>query len=254
MYGKTVIEKGFFLARALAASFWFFGCSLVALTVAVFRPFNTKNGTFFATIFPGFGLRILGIRLEIREERKLIDQQPCIYLCNHQHLVDLFTFSYALPANAVTLGKKDIRTVPIFGWLYWLSGHIFIDRKNNQSAVATMKQAADRMVRERLSLMIFPEGTRSRGKGMQPFKKGAFYLARETGFPLLPVVASDYFPSLNMGRFRAGTVLMEPLAPFHIPKDLDGENLERLIHETYVNMKAEQGRLDKELAQRTSEP
>lgn len=250
MYGKSIFGKAFFLARAFAAAVWFFGTSLVALTVAIFRPFNTKNGTFFARIFPAFGLSILGIKIELRGEKAMKELQPCIYLCNHQHLVDLFTFGYALPPNAVTLGKKSIRTVPLFGWLYWLSGHIFIDRKNNERAVATMKEAADRIVRERLSLMIFPEGTRSRGKGMQPFKKGAFYLARETGFPLLPVVATDYFSSLNMGRPRAGTVIMDSLSPIHVPRGMDGKALDKLIADVYVTMKDAQARLDKELLRR----
>ena len=110
-----------------------------------------------------------------------------------------------------------------------------------------MKLAANRMVREKLSLMMFPEGTRSRGKAMQKFKKGAFYLAKETGFPLLPVVASDYFASLNLGKYHSGKVLMEALSPIHVPKEIKSEALEQLMENTHREMKQAVERLNREL-------
>lgn len=91
-----------------------------------------------------------------------------------------------------------------------LSGTVFIDRANRQSSVAAFEKAAKRMQKEKQSVFIFPEGTRSYANGPElgAFKKGAFHLAVQAGMPVVPVVAGNYWGVLSVreGRFRAGRI------------------------------------------------
>lgn len=98
-----------------------------------------------------------------------------------------------------------------------LSGTVFIDRSNRNSAVAAFAGAAEEMKRERQSVFIFPEGTRSYASGpeMGMFKKGAFHLAVQAGVPVVPVVCANYWGVLSVEekRFRAGRIPVKGLLP-----------------------------------------
>ena len=87
---------------------------------------------------------------------------------------------------------------------------MFIDRSNRESAVAAFAGAAEEMRRERQSVFIFPEGTRSHARGpeMGGFKKGAFHLAVQAGVPVVPVVVANYWGVLGVPekRFRSGVI------------------------------------------------
>ena len=75
----------------------------------------------------------------------------------------------------MSIGKKSILWMPLFGQIYWLSGNILIDRANRARAFETLAQTAVKIKEKCLSIWIFPEGTRSRGRGLLPFKAGAFH-------------------------------------------------------------------------------
>ncbi len=86
--------------------------------------------------------------------------------------------------------------------MYWVTGNILIDRENRTKAHGTMNEVARRIHDDDLSVWMFPEGTRSRGRGLLPFKTGAFYAAIAAGVPIVPVVCSndtrqDRFKSLG---------------------------------------------------------
>lgn len=244
MYPKSIFGWALFLTRCAVCAVWFFGLSFVLLILSLFRPFHLSNSTRFCRWLSPLALKILGVKVVFRHPEKAADNQPCIYLGNHQHTLDLYTFSYTLPLNTITLGKKQLKHIPIFGWLYWLSGQIMIDRGNSERARATLVRARDILLRTRLSLFVFPEGTRSRGKGLGPFKKGAFHMALSTGFPLVPVVASDYFRFLKLGQWNAGTVIMEALDPIPV----QGRSADDLLTESRAKMVAALERISEELA------
>jgi len=244
MYPKSVFGWILYLTRSTLLMIWFFGISFLLLIVSLFRPFSYKNATLFCRWLSPMTLKLLGIKVDFRNREKAIENQPCIYLGNHQHTIDLFTFSYTLSDRTITLGKKQLKHIPIFGWLYWLSGQILIDRANNERALITLARANDILMQTRLSLFVFPEGTRSRGKGLAPFKKGAFHMAINTGFPLVPVIASDYFKFLKLGEWHAGTVIMEALDPIPVA----GRNADELLAESREKMVAALDRINGELA------
>src|SRR5436305_2022948 len=99
---------------------WFFGASLIALLVCLARPFRVANTTFYVRLLCPTALRLLGIKLVVRHQERLHSDRPRILLANHQHIFDAFVFGSFFPEQTVTIGKKSLRFIPIFGWVYWL--------------------------------------------------------------------------------------------------------------------------------------
>ncbi|TCN90623.1 1-acylglycerol-3-phosphate O-acyltransferase [Shewanella fodinae] len=181
-----------------------------SIVLCLLRPMHKDNvyvlARCFAAVTPLLGLRVI-IRNLARNQC-----QPCIFLANHQNNFDLFTLSKVVPKGTVSLGKKSLLWIPLFGIIYWLSGNILIDRNNRSRAVATLSKVARKIKQNRLSLWVFPEGTRSRGRGLLPFKMGAFHTAIATGVPVVPIIASCQ-SHIRLNRRNNGVVIIELLEP-----------------------------------------
>ncbi|WWC62404.1 uncharacterized protein I303_105000 [Kwoniella dejecticola CBS 10117] len=135
---------------------------------------------------------------------------------NHQSMVDILYLGRIFPKHAAIMAKKSIKWIPGLGWWMMMSGTVFINRSNNKSAVASMTQAGDDMKRKRISLWIFPEGTRhmSAEPDLLQFKKGAFYLAVQSGVPVVPVVCENYHRLFDgKTQFNRGTLKIKVLPP-----------------------------------------
>ncbi|KAK8858442.1 hypothetical protein IAR55_002669 [Kwoniella newhampshirensis] len=142
--------------------------------------------------------------------------RSAVMVGNHQSFVDILYLGRIFPKHAAIMAKKSIKMIPGLGWFMLLSGTVFINRSNNKSAVASMTQAGEDMKRKRISLWIFPEGTRhmSAEPDLLPFKKGAFYLAVQSGVPVVPVVCQNYHHLFDgKTRFRRGTLRIKVLPP-----------------------------------------
>ncbi|ORX40248.1 hypothetical protein BD324DRAFT_641151 [Kockovaella imperatae] len=139
-----------------------------------------------------------------------------VMLGNHQSFVDILYLGRIFPKHAAIMAKKELKWLPGLGWFMLLSGTVFINRSNNRSAVASMQMAGEDMMRKRISLWIFPEGTRylSAENDLLPFKKGAFYLAVQSELPIIPVVCQNYHHLFDgKTRFRSGTLKIKVLPP-----------------------------------------
>ena len=95
------------------------------------------------------------------------------------------------PVGGCGIAKKQLAYIPFFGQIYWLSGHLLIDRSNRTRAISSMKQVTDTIDKYKLSLWIWPEGTRSKNGRLLPFKKGFVHLALETKLPIVPIITHD---------------------------------------------------------------
>ena len=200
------------LIRIPLAVIWVIFSTLVGIFVSFFRPFNPKNIK-TATEIMKYGSYILGIKMELRNREIAAKGRPCIYISNHQDNLDIFPGAYCLEDYTVSIGKKNILWIPFFGLYYWLSGNILIDRKNKRSAFETMDVAAKSIREKNVSVWIMPEGTRSRGRGLMPFKKGPFITAIKAQVPIIPYAWSNYVGHINLNKWDAGTILMEVLPP-----------------------------------------
>ena len=118
--------------------------------------------------------------------------------------------------RTVSVGKKSLIWIPFFGILYWVTGNIFLDRENRTKAHNTMSQLARRINEDNLSIWMFPEGTRNRGRGLLPFKTGAFHAAISAGVPIIPVVCSSTHNKINLNRWDNGKVICEIMDPIDV--------------------------------------
>ena len=129
-------------------------------------------------------------------------RNPYVVVSNHESFVDILLISH-LPWEMKWLSKKEMFKIPVAGWLMHLAKDIQLDRKDPRSAAAAMKLCATRLS-QRVSVMIFPEGTRSTTGNLLPFKDGAFRLAIETGVPVLPLAVHGTSTALKPHDWRQG--------------------------------------------------
>lgn len=136
-------------------------------------------------------LPIFGIRPLLEGGEHLDGRRPCVYVVNHSANLDPFVGLWCQPVGTVGVAKTAIGRIPIFGQVYWLSGHVLLDRSHTGRAVGSLDAAA-RLVRENgLSLWIWPEGTQPHDGRLLPFKKGFVHLALAAGLPVVPVIFHD---------------------------------------------------------------
>jgi 1-acyl-sn-glycerol-3-phosphate acyltransferase len=112
--------------------------------------------------------------------------QPAVYVMNHQSYLDIPAAFIAAGIDFRFIAKIELRRVPVFGWTMERMRMVFVDRKNSDRAIQSMKLAAAR-IRSGIPIMAFPEGTRSVDGSILPFKKGAFVTAIEAGVPIIPM-------------------------------------------------------------------
>lgn len=111
-----------------------------------------------------------------------------VFISNHASVFDVLLIMWLTPIGSVGIAKKEIVWYPLLGQIYWLANHLRIDRSNPSRAIQSMKEAAREVVKNKLSVIIFPEGTRSRTGRLLSFKKGVIHLAVQTRLPIVPVV------------------------------------------------------------------
>ncbi|XP_035543328.1 1-acyl-sn-glycerol-3-phosphate acyltransferase-like isoform X2 [Juglans regia] len=135
-------------------------------------------------------------------------------------------------------GRLMIIWYPLFGQLYVLANHLRIDRSNPTAAIESMKQAARAVVENNLSLIIFPEGTRSKNGRLLPFKKGFVHLALQSGLPIVPMVLTGTHLAWKKGSLN---VRPAPLTVRYLPpistNDWTADKIDgyiKMIHDLYI--------------------
>lgn len=226
----------------------FICCVWICLWGAVYSLFHFGDPDNVRKIARQFGSlhKILGIKV-IHRFNPNTPSTPAVYIGNHQNNYDMATIAYMVRPRTVSVGKKSLIWIPFFGLVYWATGNIFIDRNNHTKAINTMNSLAKKMQEKQLSLWLFPEGTRSRGRGLLPFKMGAFHTAMSAEVPLVPVICSTTHNKFKWNRWDNGIVICEELDPINITQYSKQEvrNLARSCHDL---MEQHIARLDAEVA------
>jgi 1-acyl-sn-glycerol-3-phosphate acyltransferase len=134
-------------------------------------------------------------------------RRPYVVVSNHESFADILLISH-LPWEMKWLSKAELFKVPVLGWLMRLAGDVPVRRGEGRSAVEALR-ACREVLKTRVSVMIFPEGTRSTTDDMLPFKDGAFRLAIQTGSPILPLALSGTGTALPKHDWRFGRSVAE---------------------------------------------
>ncbi len=194
------------------------GTPVVALVYACTRPFDA--GRYAA----GRTFRLVAVatlklnpfwRFGVRGVAPENPRRPYVVVANHESYADVFLIS-KFPWEMKWLSKDTIFRIPCLGWMMQMAGDIKLTRGNRDSAVQALAQCRDRL-EKKVSVMIFPEGTRSRDGAMLPFKDGAFRMAIKTGVPILPIAVAGTRHAMAKGSFRfrrarALALVLEPVS------------------------------------------
>jgi len=191
--------------------------------------------------------KLLGIEVELRIPESVQNINSVVYICNHQNTWDMFTLAKAVRPNTVSVGKKSLKWIPFFGQMYWLTGNILIDRNNSSKAKNTIAHTANKINNDGLSVWLFPEGTRSNGKGILPFKTGAFRTAQQAKVPVIPVCASST-NNIKLNRWNNGKVIIEFLEPIEI-KSLPNQTIKELTDTAHKQITEKFNTLNEEVQQ-----
>ena len=203
------------LIRVILLAVLFVSVNLAIIVFLLLRPFHKNNVFTIARIYGKFS-KIFGVTVEYRGLEHASDNKPNVYIGNHQNSWDLFTASNGVRPATVSVGKKSLKWIPLFGQVYWLSGNILIDRGNRSKAHGTIGYAAEQIKKRGLSVWLFPEGTRSYGRGLLPFKTGAFYTAALAEVPVVPVVISSTDNLIKWNRCDNGKIFVDYLPEFMV--------------------------------------
>ena len=165
---------------------------MLALIGYIARPFNPDNNRLLAWTLARVGRCLLGMKRPLYGAENMPQDRPTVIIANHQQNDDLFVVGDLLPPRTVAVGKSSLVWLPFFGQVFWLGGNIILNRGRSHKAVAAMQATSDAIRNDRKSIWVFPEGTRSRGRGLGSFKKGAFHTAIAAGAPITMVCAGEY--------------------------------------------------------------
>ena len=202
---------------------------IFGLLLSLVRPFHPNNVHIIAGWF-GSMAKMIGVKLVLTRHQDAENIGPAVYVANHQNSYDLFTVPAMVPKNCVSLGKKSLKWIPFFGQLYWLSGNILIDRANRSKAAGTISKAAEKIKKNGLSIWVFAEGTRSYGRGLLPFKTGAFHTAMSADVPVVPVCMNTTHKTIKLNRWDNGTIYIEMLAPIPLDKEISAREHAQSVH------------------------
>lgn len=224
---------------------------LVCIFGSIYCLFSPKNPRHVATFGHLFGRLsvVFGLKVEVRVPPEAAHYGNCIYIANHQNNYDMVTAANVVQPRTITVGKKSLLWIPFFGPLYWLTGNLLIDRDNRAKAHGTIAQVVKHIKEENISIWMFPEGTRSRGRGLLPFKTGAFHAAISAGVPVVPICVSTTSNKIKLNRWNNGHVIIEMLPPIDT-SSYSKEQVRELTTYCHDIMAAKLAQLDAEVAER----
>lgn len=224
---------------------------MTALSTLVFSLIGVIGGLFRAghglfdwihRSWAGLMLRIGGIRLEVEGLENLEPGRGQILVANHQSMLDIWVLMAGVPVSLRFVAKAELSKIPIFARACRVAGHVFIDRKDAAQARAAIRAAGDRLRAEGLTLVLFPEGTRSLDGRVGRFRRGSFGLAIESQAPLVPVAIDGTGGILPKGSktLRPGLVRIRiaPAIPLEGMTIDDRDPLMDRTHDTIVGLLA----------------
>ncbi len=179
-----------------------------------------------------------GSRVVVHNPEKILREQTAIYVSNHVSWFDIFALASVLPHYRF-IAKAELRRIPIFGPAAGKIAAIYVDRQNRKAAFDAYRKAADQ-VKEGVSVVVCPEGTRGASYSLRPFKKGPFVLAIAAQVPIVPVIVHGTREIQPKGayRVRPGTIETTVLDPIQTAGH-DYEERDALMQSVWAPMAAE---------------
>lgn len=176
------------------------------------------------------GVRLVGVKVELRGFHDFDHAGTYIYMCNHVSNLDPPIVVPLIPRRTSVLVKKEVFRVPIMAQAMRMARFVAVDRRNREAAISSI-QAATEVMRGGINMTIFPEGTRSPDGKLLPFKKGPFHLAMESKVPVLPMSISGTEAMMGKGtlKIKPGTATLVFHPPIYPEKFASREELTEAV-------------------------
>ncbi len=205
------------MIRTLIIAIFTLPVTIFLSSLTIFTSLITKNSDLPYNItktWAKFVLAVSRIKVTVQGSYNIRPDRSYIYMSNHQSNFDIPVALAYLPFKFRWVAKAELFKIPIFGNAMHRVGHINIDRSNRRAAFKSLKKAA-KNIREGVSVLIYPEGTRSKDGNIGPFKNGGFVLAVESGAPIVPVIIHGTWPIMSKDKIlvKPGNVIIEIKEP-----------------------------------------
>ena len=179
-----------------------------------------------------------GVKVVVYNPEKILGEQTAVYVANHVSWFDIFALASLLPHYRF-IAKAELRKVPIFGPAAGKIAAIYVDRKNRKAAFDAYRTAAAQ-VKEGVSVVVCPEGTRGNSYALRPFKKGPFVLAIAAQVPIVPVVVYGTREVQPKGAYRVRPATIEITVLDAIPTAGSGyDDRDTLMRQVWSPMASE---------------
>ncbi|MBL8992890.1 MAG: 1-acyl-sn-glycerol-3-phosphate acyltransferase [Spirochaetia bacterium] len=203
---------------------WTVFMAVLGFPFFLLAPFS-RFTTSFIRVWARVILGLAGTRLEIKGAEHITPGKTFVFIANHQSLFDIPVIFCSSPILPRMVAKKELFSIPFFGWGIRLLRYIPIDRGNHVSAMESLDKAAAQ-IRSGISVLLFAEGTRSRDGELQSFKKGSFVLALKSGAPIIPVTISGSIAVHHRDRLLRIRTQKKISVTFHAAIDTAGYGIE----------------------------
>ena len=194
------------------------GLTVLALVGCIFvlpwRMLRIRVGCLYGRSVGWVVFRLAGIIPQL-EGNDLSQAGPSLIVNNHTSTIDMWIGMWLNPKRSCGVAKKEIMKIPFFGFIFWLSGHLMVDRSNRESAIASMAELGAFVRENKIGIWMWPEGSRSQDGRLKHLKKGFVHLAIATGLPIQPIVShhADLMWPSNSFTVRPGRLRMVVLDP-----------------------------------------
>ncbi len=207
-------------------TFWGFSTLIVGppgLLIALVTG-NVMPLYWVANRLASLGVRLAGVKIEVRGSEHFQPGRNYIFMSNHVSNLDAPVLIPSIPGRCSVLVKKELFRIPILGTGMKVTELVPVDRRDREAAIESVN-AAIRVLRHGLHMVVFPEGTRSNDGRLLPFKKGPFHLAIDSGVSIIPVTLLGTFEAWPKTRFAllpgTATVVFHPPVDPHSYPDRD---------------------------------
>lgn len=187
-------------------------------------------------------LAAAGVKYSVKGLEQLDPNCNYVFVGNHESAFDIPLAWAGIKHHLVSISKIELKWIPIFGWAMQAAKHIFVDRRNRLKAIKSLQKATESIKKNPRSVMLFPEGTRSKDGEIHQFKKGGLLLAIESQLPIVPMALCGTGDVLVAGTWKIKPIPIE----LHIGKPIetagmtykDRNILSNNVYEEVVRLKA----------------
>ena len=213
-----------------------------SIVVLLTLPLDRKFIFYFKVSkwFSGGILKMSGIKLNITGLENFSPDETYVFVSNHASQYDIVSLQKAIPNRMAMIFKKELASIPVFGWQLYLGPYVMIDRKNYEKALKSIDEAKERMEKKNISIVVFAEGTRSETGEIQQFKRGAFRLATKVGYPIIPVSISGSNKIMPKGTFKLNRGIInvhfdKPISSQEVKTRQDEINLMNRVRDVIIS-------------------